>query len=487
MKLLKKVCLISSILVLLCNLSQVYAEPADVESLKNNASYYQYSNGSSRLNYKISPSETTYYLYDSNGNTTKKISSKKPPMFTSSEYSGFEAYRLGDSSSSTFWSSNGHPVETGQEWVATDLGENHIISGISLTPRSTLGFPKDFKIQFSDNAVTWSDVPHQSYTNYVNNGSVQSFKFDSSVVARYVRVYATKLGKDDMGNYYFQLSEFNADLSNIAASSSLQGWSVNRLTDNNTSTLWSTPAHGSESATEWIAFDLGNMETVGSISLTPRGTYSFPKDFKIQTSNDALTWSDVPNQSYTNYVNNGSVQTFTFESSVLAKYIRVHATKLSKDDMGSYYFQLAEFKANITNVAASSSLIDWPASRLSDNNTATSWSSVAHSNESNTEWVILNLGSTKSLSGITLSPRATLSFPKDFSIQASNNAIVWTDIPNQSYANYVNNGSAKNFNFTTPVSAKFIRIYATKLNVDDRGSYYFQLNEIKATLSSLKL
>lgn len=83
-----------------------------------------------------------------------------------------------------------------------------MIGGIQLTPRANLGFPVDFKIQSSSDAKNWTDVQGQSYSSYVNNGSIKTFTFNAPVLARYVRLYATKLGTDDNGGYYFQLNEF---------------------------------------------------------------------------------------------------------------------------------------------------------------------------------------------------------------------------------------------------------------------------------------
>ncbi|NOU81549.1 hypothetical protein GC101_22050 [Paenibacillus sp. LMG 31459] len=125
-----------------------------------------------------------------------------------------------------------------------------------------------------------------------------------------------------------------------------------KLTDNNPSTNWSSVQHGSEAETEWIVLGLGDQKMVGGISLTPRANLSFPKDFSIQSSEDTVNWKDIPNQTYSNYINNGSVQTFNFGSSVKARYIRVLVTKLGKDDMGNYYFQLGEIKATLTGAGA---------------------------------------------------------------------------------------------------------------------------------------
>ncbi|MBW4085760.1 discoidin domain-containing protein [Paenibacillus sp. S150] len=342
------------ILMLFLNLSMISAQSSEDIDTGINGTFYQYEQGSNRLEYTMSASRNVmYYLYDNNGNLTKKISSTNFPLFVSSKLSGWEAYKLGDSNPGTIWSSKANGNGNAVEWVAADLGRVSIVNQISLTPRAAMAFPKDFKIQSSYDAVTWTDIPGQQYSNYINNGSVQTFQFGSGVAAKYIRVYATKLTTDDRGSYYFQLADFKINQSNVSTSSNLDGWEATKLTDNNASTNWSSVAHGNESETEWIVLGMGDEKSITGISLTPRAKLSFPRDFKLQTSNDALHWIDIPNQTYSNYNNNGLVQIFNFGSTVKARYIRVYATKLGKDDMGNYYFQLGEIKANLAAAAAS--------------------------------------------------------------------------------------------------------------------------------------
>lgn len=234
-----------------------------------------------------------------------------------------------------------------------------------------------------------------------------------------------------------------------------------------------------------VAFHLGRVETVGSVTITPRATYAFPVDFKIQASNDAVHWTDIVGQSYINYLNNGNVQTFTFESSVIAKYIRLYATKLSTDDVGNYYyFQLTELQTNQVNAAASASLTDWPATHLMDNNPNSIWSSPYHASSIATEWAAIDLVTSQSVKSVTVTPRGTLGYPLDFKLQYSNNGIRWLDIPGESYTNFSNTGNVRTFTFSQPILARFIRMYATRLGLDDMGGYHFQLADLKANLAS---
>jgi len=120
-----------------------------------------------------------------------------------------------DNDPSTFWSSAGH-VGSGMhtEWIYLNLGEVMEISVMELTPSvvegATMCFPLDFRIQYSSNAIEWTDINGQDFTDYQCADTLaQTFRFDSSIPARYFRLYATKLSADSYGNFYCQIAEIN--------------------------------------------------------------------------------------------------------------------------------------------------------------------------------------------------------------------------------------------------------------------------------------
>jgi F5/8 type C domain len=125
------------------------------------------------------------------------------------------------------------------------------------------------------------------------------------------------------------------------------GWNWNgpRLIDGDPDSCWSSSSHGhASSATEWAYVDLGSVQAVTGIRVTPRtGGMCFPVDFRWQYSKDAITWTDVSGQSFTDYPNPGSKDVvFAFESALDTRYVRLIATKLSADDYGNNYLQIAE-------------------------------------------------------------------------------------------------------------------------------------------------
>lgn len=293
---------------------------------------------------------------DSYGNYYFQIGDIKvediPYSATASSYiSGWEPYTVLDGNNSKAWSSSQHTQAASTEWVYVDTGASQNITGIRLQPRQGgLCFPVDFKLQYSNDGSSWTDVPGQSYTGYPNPGSsMQTFKFSSLVNARYIRLYATKLSLDDKKSYYCQIAELYAD--NViqrtpTVSSCLSGWPESGIADNNNSSCWSSILHSSENGTEWVALDMGSAMNISSVSIVPRADdYCFPKDFRLEYSNDGINWTTIPGQSYTDYpapYDKNQIQVFQFNSIVNARYIRMYATKLRPDNYSNYYLQLGE-------------------------------------------------------------------------------------------------------------------------------------------------
>lgn len=122
-------------------------------------------------------------------------------------------------------------------------------------------------------------------------------------------------------------------------------WKAPNATDGDINTCWSSESTGGQTGTEWIYLRLPGYQAVTGVVLTPRTSGTcFPVDFKFQYSDDGKNWTDIAGQSYTDYVqpSNQSPITFTFGSSVTARYIRLYATKFRTDTYGYYYVQLAE-------------------------------------------------------------------------------------------------------------------------------------------------
>ncbi len=128
-------------------------------------------------------------------------------------------------------------------------------------------------------------------------------------------------------------------------------WPAANLTDGDTGGLlfgWSSEADTAAANVEWVYVDLGSAKNIDDVVLTPREDSTaniasgFPTAFLIQTSTDASTWTTV--DTLANYPAPGaSGQQFTFPETS-ARYVRVYATALTTDSIGtSYYLQLKQF------------------------------------------------------------------------------------------------------------------------------------------------
>lgn len=130
----------------------------------------------------------------------------------------------------------------------------------------------------------------------------------------------------------------------VAASSCVdpQIWAPDFAIDGDVNTVWSSNGHDSTANNEWIVVNMGELQNLGRVRVIPRdGGLGFPQDFKFQTSKDGTNWTDIPGQSYFEYPNQGSAeQIFTFDP-VIARFVRIYATKLGTDG-SDYYFQLED-------------------------------------------------------------------------------------------------------------------------------------------------
>jgi len=124
-------------------------------------------------------------------------------------------------------------------------------------------------------------------------------------------------------------------------------------------------------------------------------------------------------------------------------------------------------------------LIVWAPQNAIDGDVNTAWSSNGYDKPANTEWFVVDMGTPQKLARIRVVPRDVgYGFPLDFKFQTSNDGTIWTDIPGQSYIGYPNPGSMEQVFTFTAVTARYLRMYATRLRPDDYSTYYFQLEDI---------
>ncbi len=140
---------------------------------------------------------------------------------------------------------------------------------------------------------------------------------------------------------------------------------------------------------------------------------------------------------------------------------------------------------------SSSTLGGWPTSNVVDGDATTAWVSNTHGTVTNAEeWIGVNLGAPRTLTGLVVSPRqyqgTTQCFPTSFTIQQSSDGSHWTTITGQAYTNY-NGGvaptTAQRWQFAAPVTAQYLRMDATTLAPDIYSNTYFELAEFTVAIA----
>ncbi|MBM7567783.1 discoidin domain-containing protein [Paenibacillus sacheonensis] len=416
----------------------------------------------------------------------------------SSQLTGNEASKSIDGNMLTTYSSVGHSSDTAAEWISYDLGSMKSIGRITISPRQRdmlagPRFGKDFNVQVSSDGGNWFDIDYQTQMYAFTDSdsyTKTAIQLNQPVSGRYIRLYATKLNADEYNNSYLQIGEVKVESLPFAATASTTntGWDANKAIDGDQGSstgVYSSQLSATSASTQWLSIDLGSAQPVTGFNVKPRDAgLAFPVDFKLQSSTDGSTWTDIPGQSYTNYANPGStLQAFKFSSAVNARYVRLYATKLGSDG-ANYALQVAQVyvvKNPLVTMTASSGLTGWEASKAGDGNVETIWSSVGHTTANATEWIQADLGSAMNVSSIRLIPRAGYSFPYALKIESSTDNVNWTAVPGQSYnnffdpamANIVDNTSAKPlFDFRKIINARYIRVTGTTLR-SDGTNYYF--------------
>ena len=446
--------------------------------------------------------------------------SPRVSVTASSEFTsaGLGAANAIDGDLDTFWSSAPGSTETTNQWITVDTGTNRMVKRVTLTPRqpSEVAYPNTFSIQVSTDNSTWITADLDIHQYRLESPTQYVYDFNEPIYGRYVRVNATRIGRDDSNNFYMQLADVKIEeipwgtlqSSTVSPIPNAPSMVPGNVLDDNPATFWSSVPHGnsatnpSGNGTEWLAINTGVVNSIGAVRVTPRtGGLGFPTAFKFQSSNDGgLTWTDVGSYSvetsltgspgFTGYPNPGSnTQTFAFLTPVAASLIRLYATTLGADDYGNYYLQIADMKPDMLparTATVSSSLPGWDAYKAVDGQEGTYWSSAEHGTAAATEWISIDTNTMQSWTGIRLKPRLNYCFPVDFQLQSSTDGVNWTTIYGQNYVSYPNPGtdtatSTQVFHFTDPVWARYFRLYATQLSTDNFGqAYYLQLDEFIA-------
>ncbi|MFD0672572.1 discoidin domain-containing protein [Cohnella sp. GCM10027633] len=371
----------------------------------------------------------------------------------SSSKNGHASSHATDMYRTSYWSSN----DSDNEWISVDLQDQYVIDRVRLSWENAYG--KSYKIQVSNDAVTWRDV----YSTTTGDGAIDEISF-RSISARYVRMQGVQQGT---GNGY-SLSEFKAyealppNLAEgktiVASSSRAADVAAGNAVDGIANTRWGS----NYSDAQWAYVDLGASQMIQKVVLRWE---SYGKEFEIRVSDDLTNWNTV----YSTANGAGGTDTITFEP-VQARYVQMYGIKRGT----TYGYSLWEFEAygslppnlaeGMPATASSARASDVAAGSAVDGLLNTRWGS----NYSDSQWIYVDLGYSKPIDKVDLHWESA--YGKEYQIRVSDDAANWTTV----YSTTTGAGGVEKIAFA-PVNARYVQMFGTK-----RGSSYgYSLWEFK--------
>jgi len=240
-----------------------------------------------------------------------------------------------------------------------------------------------------------------------------------------------------------------------ASSTEGAGYVASYATDGNTGTRWAS----ADSDPQWLQVDLGATDTVSQVVLTWEAAYA--TGFKIQTSTDGSTWTDI----YATSTGTGGTQTLNISGT--GRYVRMYGTARAT----GYGYSLWEFQVfgttgtgggttptcgttdaalNRPTTASSSEGAGTPAAAATDGDTSTRWSSAF----SDPQWLQVDLGASTGVCGVSLNWEAA--YATGFQIQVSADANTWTTISSTT----TGTGGVQNLTGLSG-TGRYVRMYGT--------------------------
>ncbi|MUG88779.1 hypothetical protein GNP92_20745 [Paenibacillus timonensis] len=243
------------------------------------------------------------------------------------------------------------------------------------------------------------------------------------------------------------------------ASSSKDNHFASNATDLYRTSSWNS----TDSDHEWIYVDLQNQYSINQVRL--KWGHAYGKSYRIQVSNDAVDWTDV----YSTTTGNGGTDDIAF-SPVTAQYVRMLGVQqgagngYSLNEFNVYEAVPPNLAEGKPATASSSKAADVRPENAVDGSLSTRWGS----NYSDSQWIYVDLGTSKSIQEVDLHWESA--YGKEYQIQISDDAKNWTTV----YSTTTGDGGIDKISFE-PVNARYVQMYGTK-----RGTTYgYSLWEFK--------
>jgi hypothetical protein len=130
---------------------------------------------------------------------------------------GSNAAAVIDADATSAWSNGPLKTAAAESWIAIDLGEARAVGGVLLTPRvvrrAAVGWPRDWRIEASDDGTQWKAVPGASVTWDELPGPFgqRTLRFAAPITTRHLRWVSMRHRYDEGGTKFFhQLAGFSA-------------------------------------------------------------------------------------------------------------------------------------------------------------------------------------------------------------------------------------------------------------------------------------
>jgi hypothetical protein len=243
----------------------------------------------------------------------------------------------------------------------------------------------------------------------------------------------------------------NVALGQPAVASSLEnaGFPASNAFDGDGTTRWSSAF----SDPQFIYVDLGTVLPLCQVVLLWENAYG--ADFTIDISNDALSWTTVAT------ITGNTLTTNTISISGSGRYVRMNGTARGT----GFGYSLYEFQVYSTNtppvcpptnialnqpaVASSLESAAFPASNAFDGDGTTRWSSAF----SDPQFIYVDLGTFYTFCNVSL--HWETAYATDFTIDASDDAVTWTNLTT------VTGNTVQNNSLAVSGSGRYVRMNGT--------------------------
>ncbi|MBN2406380.1 MAG: discoidin domain-containing protein [Elusimicrobia bacterium] len=357
-----------------------------------------------------------------------------------------------DGNMDTRWSSE---HEDGQ-WLEIDLGAEQEFNALQIVWENA--YTKKYDIYVSRDRTDWTQV----YSTENGSGGMETIQLGKQN-ARYLKIDCIERGTE-WGNSIYEVMLVTPDSGKSEGSVKVTASSEESFrlapkyaADGNMETRW-----GSEHKDDqWLQIDLGEKTEMSGVRIAWEN--AFAKKYEVAVSDDGEKWKTV----YSEGNSDGGMDDITFDKTVNARFIKIHASKRATEYGVSIFEVMTKAPgeessdSGIKAKASTEESFQLAARYAVDGNMETRWGSQHEDNQ----WLEIDLGEKKSLSGLIIYWEA--GYAEEYNILVSNNAKKWDLV----YSTKRGDGGTDEIKFE-PTSTRYVKIHAKKRGTDWGNSIF---------------